>query len=52
VVDTLVAAELIEEQAVAAAAAAVEQANAQVEEVRAAQMEGGEGALAAAPADG
>jgi hypothetical protein len=52
VVDTLVAAQLIEEAAAAEAAAAVEQANAQVQEVQAAQMQRGEGAGGAAPADG
>jgi uncharacterized membrane protein len=55
VVETLVAAELIEEAAVAEAAAAVEQANAQIQEVKAAQAESGEsgaGAGGAAPAEG
>jgi uncharacterized membrane protein len=52
VVETLVAAELIEAAAAAEAAAAVEQANAQVQEVEAAQMQRGEGAGGATPADG
>jgi uncharacterized membrane protein len=50
VVETLVAAELIEEAAVAEAAAAVEQANAQVEESRAAQPQSGDSASGATPA--